>query len=231
MKMFHKSAAAFLLVTLFAGLTGLAVASGPIEATKAEVALNCVYPLATCPVSDGPVGAGADAVVRVIDGREVRFCCEMCVVRFEADKAKYWAKIDAQIIAQQAPLYPLTQCVVVPDDALIHDGVDLGFNYVYGNRLARFCCKGCTDDFNKEPAKYLQAIDAAAMEQQRKDYPLKTCVVGGHELGGMGEPYEVVIGGRLIRLCCDGCVAKLRASPAHYIAMVDEARAKAAKGE
>ena len=232
--MFHKSAAAFLLVTLFAGLTGLAVASGPVDSTAADanaaVPINCVYPLATCPVSGNDLPEGEDAVIRVIDGREVRFCCEMCVIKFEGAKDKYWSKIDAEIIAQQLPLYPLTQCVVEPDDSLFADDEDMGVNVVYGNRLARFCCKGCIKDFKKEPAKYLTMIDAAAIEQQRKDYPLTTCVVGGDELGKMGEPVDVIVGGRLIRLCCDRCEAKLRASPAHYIAMVDQARAKGAKG-
>lgn len=227
MTMFQKLAPIALLLSLFSGLAGLALAAGPVE--SAPVPINCVYPLATCPVSDGSVSEGDSAIIRVIDGREVRFCCEMCIVKFEADKARYWAKIDAQIIEQQRALYPLAQCVVEPDDALVHDGEDMGVNYVYGNRLARFCCKGCTKSFNKEPAKYLAAIDAAAIEQQRKDYPLETCAVGGHKLGAMGDPYEVVIGGRLIRLCCDGCLTKLRASPAHYISVVGEARAKAAK--
>lgn len=235
MSMFRKAASFTIFTSVFAGVAALAVAAGPVEtapaAAAAEVPINCVYTLATCPVSDGPVAAGADAVIRVIDGREVRFCCEMCVVKFEADKAKYWAKIDAQVVEQQRPLYPLTQCVVEPDDALIQDGEDMGVDFVYGNRLARFCCKGCIKDFKKEPATYLAAIDAAAIEQQSKDYPMDVCIVSGHKLDSMGEPFDVVIGGRLIRLCCDSCLKKVRASPAHYVAMVDDARAKAAKAK
>lgn len=223
-----------ILAVLAASRVGSALAGGPVETTGADavaaVPVNCIYTLATCPVSGNDVADGEDAIIRVIDGREVRFCCEMCVIKFEGAKDKYWAKIDAQIMDQQLPLYPLTHCVVEPDDSLSADGVDMGVNVVYGNRLARFCCEGCTKDFKKEPAKYLALIDAAAAEQQRKDYPLTTCVVGGGALGAMGDPVDVVVGGRLIRLCCKDCEAKLRASPAHYIAMVDQARAKAAKG-
>ncbi len=235
MTMFRKTAGFTILASVFAGFATLAIAGGPVEtapsAAAAPTPINCVYSLPTCPVSDEPVAEGESAVIRVIDGREVRFCCEMCVPKFEADKAKYWAKIDAQIIEQQRPLYPLTQCVVVPDDALIVDDVDMAVNFVYANRLARFCCKGCIKDFKKDSATYLAAIDAAVIEAQLKDYPLETCPVSGHKLGGMGKPEDVVVGGRLIRLCCDGCLEKLRASPAHYVAMVDEARAKAAKAK
>jgi YHS domain-containing protein len=231
--MFRKSAGFTILASLCTGIATLAIAGGPIESAPGAAAeqtpINCIYSLPTCPVSDEPVAEGDSAVIRVFDGREVRFCCEMCVAKFEADKAKYWAKIDAQVIEQQRPLYPLTQCVVVPDDALIVDEVDMGVNYVYGNRLARFCCKGCIKGFKKEPATFLAAIDAAIIEAQVKDYPLETCLVSGHKLDAMGKPYDVVVGGRLIRLCCADCLPKLRESPAHYIAMVDQARAKAAK--
>ena len=30
------------------------------------------------------------------------------------------------------------------------------------DRLVRFCCDGCPDDFMKDPAKYLKQLDAAA---------------------------------------------------------------------
>jgi YHS domain-containing protein len=60
--------------------------------------------------------------------------------------------------------YPLTTCVV--------SGEKLGemgapYEYVHKeegkpDRVVFFCCKPCTKDFQKEPAKYLAMIDAAA---------------------------------------------------------------------
>ena len=40
-------------------------------------------------------------------------------------------------------------------------------NYIYKeagkpDRLVRFCCKDCVNDFKKEPALYLKKLDAAA---------------------------------------------------------------------
>ena len=68
------------------------------------------------------------------------------------------------------PSYPLTTCVVSGEKlgemgkpaVIQHEG-----------REVRFCCAGCTDDFKKEPAKYLKKIDdakkAAATQPTAKD--------------------------------------------------------------
>ena len=55
--------------------------------------------------------------------------------------------------------YPLKTCVV-SDEKL---GGDMGDPYVftYQGREVKLCCKGCLDDFNKEPAKYVKKIEAA----------------------------------------------------------------------
>ena len=60
--------------------------------------------------------------------------------------------------------YPLTTCVVTGDKLS-----DMGspIDYIYKqpgkpDRLVRFCCKDCIEEFEKEPAKYLKKIDDAA---------------------------------------------------------------------
>jgi hypothetical protein len=65
--------------------------------------------------------------------------------------------------AQKADNYPLKTCVV--------SGEPLGsmgdsFQYTHKeagkpDRLVRFCCEGCVDDFKKEPAKFLKKLDDA----------------------------------------------------------------------
>jgi hypothetical protein len=65
----------------------------------------------------------------------------------------------ASVIAQQVPTYPLRVCPV--------SGKELGsmgepYNHVHEARLVRFCCDGCIEDFDKDPAMYLAKIDAAA---------------------------------------------------------------------
>lgn len=115
------------------------------------------YPLDTCPVSGAEIDPES-AVVRTYEGREVKFCCSGCVGEFEANAAEYIEQIDAQIIAQGVESYPLTTCVVT--DAKLGSMGD-PVDYVYRNHLVRFCCAGCIDAFEAEPAVYLAKIETA----------------------------------------------------------------------
>lgn len=63
--------------------------------------------------------------------------------------------------------------------------------------------------------------------EQRKNYPTDTCVVSDEKLGGsMGAPYEHMHEGRLVMLCCKGCVKDFQKNPAKYLKKLDDALAK-----
>lgn len=180
------------------------------------------YTLATCPVSGKKLGGMGDPVIKSYEGREVRFCCGGCVGTFEKDQAAHFKKIDAQLIAEQKPYYPLEVCLV-SKEPLKEKGKDVGIDFLVGNRLVRLCCEGCTKKLLKNPKKYLARLDKAVAKAQRASYPLETCVVGGGKLGSMGKPVETVVGNRLVRLCCKGCLPKLHASPHKYLPKLDAA--------
>ena len=55
-----------------------------------------------------------------------------------------------------------------------------------------------------------------------KPYPLKTCIVSGEKLGGMGAPYVFTNENREIKLCCKGCLKDFNKEPAKYIKKLDE---------
>jgi len=61
-------------------------APAPAEAAKP-------YPLDYCVVSGEKLGGMGEAVVRVYEGQEVKFCCPSCIQKFEADPDKYMAMI------------------------------------------------------------------------------------------------------------------------------------------
>jgi len=79
----------------------------------------------------------------------------------------------------------------------------------------------------------LQAVIAQTPEQKAKveaqipSYPLKTCLVSGDDLGGMGEPVNTLYGDRLVRFCCKGCVKSFNKNPGKYLPKL-EAPAKPA---
>lgn len=216
-------------VVLASMVAGLALAQPetkpapkPKDAPKtAEPAKDkaAAYPLTTCPISGGKLGSMGEPVVKVYEGREVKFCCASCPPTFEKDVAKSLAKLDESIIKDQTPFYPLDTSVVT-GKKLPAKPVD----WVYENRLVRLGDEAEKAEFKKDAAKHLAALDKAAVEKQTKDYPLQTCAVSKEKLGSMGKPVDMIVAGRLVRLCCNDCVKSVGKDPAKYIAMVDDAR-------
>jgi hypothetical protein len=51
------------------------------------------YPLATCVVSGDELGSMGDPVVLVHEGQTMKFCCEGCIDKFNADPDKYLAML------------------------------------------------------------------------------------------------------------------------------------------
>lgn len=190
--------------------------SSPTKTSKAP------YTLPSCIVSGEALGSMGDPIVYEHEGREVRFCCKGCIEKFEKEPAKYLQAMDAAIIEQQLPYYPGTTCVV-SSEPLSEDG-SKPVDWVYQNRLVRLCCKMCKQDFLKDPEKYLLKLDKAIVEQQGAKYPLETCVVSSEKLGSMGETVDLVVGNRLLRLCCKGCKKTALANPQKYLAKLDEKR-------
>jgi hypothetical protein len=66
------------------------------------------------------------------------------------------------------------------------------------------------------------AAEVAIDELPAEDRPLarsqKTCPVTGLPLGSMGIPKRMVVSGRVLFLCCEGCESKLLRDPAKYLA-------------
>lgn len=174
------------------------------------------YPLSTCIVSGETLDDGA--VSKQYDGREVRFCCEKCIKTFESDQATHLKKLDDAIIAAQMDAYPLVTCVVSGEEL----GGEMGDpkNVIVGNRLVRLCCNMCKKDLNTDPAAFIAKLDAAVVAAQTEAYPATTCPISGEELGGMGDPYDYVYAGRLVRFCCGGCIDSFNANPSVAMEMI-----------
>ncbi|NDC80708.1 MAG: hypothetical protein EB090_05510 [Verrucomicrobia bacterium] len=82
-----------------------------------------------------------------------------------------------------------------------------------------------------EPAKAQIAKtpeEKAKAEEQAKTYPLKTCLVSGDNLGGMGETIDCLYQGKLIRFCCKGCIKSFNKNPDKYLQELGTAKKPAA---
>lgn len=186
-----------------------------------ELAVQTPYLLDTCPISGKELGSMDDTIIEVIDGREVRFCCSKCPPKFKADKTAQFKKLDALMIKQQLPFYPTNTCVISGEELDFHGGA---VNFIYGNRLFRTCCNDCKAEFLDEPAKYVPELDEEIIKAQKRKYPLKTCVIGKGALNGMGGPDYMIVGNRLVQLCCSGCRGGVLKDPLGTFATIDAAK-------
>lgn len=183
------------------------------------------YLLPTDPVSGEKLGP--QATVIKYQGRELRFTSKQNAERFQADPNAYLGKIDQQMIEQQKSLYPLASCVVSNEKLESMGG---SADVIYGNRLVRLCCADCQKEFQKDPAKYFKKIDEAVIKAQKPSYPLKACVVSGEALGSMGDAVDYVVGNRLVRFCCSGCIEKFNQNPTAYLQKLGTEQAKGTVG-
>jgi YHS domain-containing protein len=181
------------------------------------------WPLDTCVVSGEKLGSMGDPIIKLHEGREVRFCCKGCVGMFEKDPEKYLAKADEAIIEQQTPHYPLDYCIIDTAESVSGDPEADSFAVV-GNRLFIYCCPPCDEKVRAEPAKYIEILDQAVIEQQAESYPLETCVISGQPLDSMGGPVNMVVANQLVQLCCAGCEKKVEADPAGTLAKINQAK-------
>lgn len=199
-----------------------AATSQPAEQNE-EVRIGDPWPLDTCVVSGEKLGSMGDPVIKLHEGREVRFCCKGCVGMFEKDPDNYLGKADQAIIEQQKDHYPLDYCIIDTAESVSGNPEEGSFSVV-GNRLFIYCCPPCDKKVRAEPAKYIEILDKAVIEQQAESYPLETCVVSGQPLDSMGGPVNMVIANQLVQLCCAGCEKKAEADPVGTLAKIHEAR-------
>lgn len=226
-----KSLTVLALAAFVTGAGGFADGQEKKDGTGPRSLTVNVYALDTCPVSGRKLGSMGDPVVKEYDNpgptggkREVRFCCAGCIEAFEQDREKHFGKIDEELIRQQKAHYPLKVCLVSGRELETSDTV---LDLIHEGRLVRFCCPGCPPRFKESPDRSMVRLDEAIIGQQREKYPLRTCVVAGSELGSMGEPNEIIVGGTLVRFCCKGCLPGFKKDPAKRLATIREAWAAA----
>ena len=74
-------------------------------------------------------------------------------------------------------------------------------------------------DAAAQPA--VSAADQAVIDAQLPSYPHMACPISGEEMGD--DTVNLVRDGRLVRVCCKGCVKKVDKDPAAAIAAIDAA--------
>jgi YHS domain-containing protein len=118
----------------------------PKEATKAAPVQ--LHNQMMCPVMGGKIDS---TVYADIQGQRVYFCCKGCPDKMKADPDKYFKKAAAEGVLFQNIQ---TTCPVSGDKL-----TDKTIYTDYEGRRIYFCSRKCLEDFNKDPQKYLTAMD------------------------------------------------------------------------
>ena len=71
--------------------------------------------------------------------------------------------------------------------------------------------------------------DKAVIAQQAPSYPLDTCVISGEKFSEESPAVDMVVDGRLVRVCCKRCVTKVNADSAPSIEKINAAVIRAQK--
>lgn len=174
------------------------------------------FPMSRCPLCDSYLGSRGEAVEIVHSGRQIRLCCDSCRLAFERDPSKALARIDAVLIADQMPHYPLKSSLLdarpLPERPI---------DFIWGNRLFRAVDAADRDRILDNPVTAIRRLDQAVIEAQRPTYGMPDkCPVQGDILSNEAR-IDIVVANRMIRVCCGRCVKVVKARPYQYLAMVE----------
>lgn len=136
-------------IALAMGLNVMAAAPPATETPKE--APKQLHTQTVCPV----MGYKIDSTVYAdIQGQRVYFCCKGCPEKMKAEPDKYFQKTAAEGV-----LFENVQATCpVSGEKLAHKTVSADFE---GRRIY-FCSEKCVADFNKDPKKFLAAMDKPA---------------------------------------------------------------------
>lgn len=81
----------FLLAVI--ACSSLLASCGKNETEPSKPAVNAAYPIDTCVVSGEKLGSMGEPVVLEHEGTTVKFCCKGCIDDFNAEPAKFIAKL------------------------------------------------------------------------------------------------------------------------------------------
>lgn len=76
-------------------------------------------------------------------------------------------------------------------------------------------------DGDSDGDEVTQALSELSPEDREIAMAQEVCPVGDGPLGGMGVPVKVEHEGRVVFLCCKGCVEAFEEDPEKYIAVID----------
>ena len=204
---------------------GESASAGVSAASNAEPVAEFMdaYYLRTCAICDALLGAKGEARDCVHEGRGLRMCSQKCLDELARSPRSAVQRVDAAMIADQLPYYPLKVSLV--------NGRPLGekpVDFIWGNRLFRAIDAAEQQVILRDPVAYIRKLDRKVIDAQTPNYGMpEKCPVQGDILP-TDHKIDLVVANRMIRVCCGRCVHVVRARPYQYLTMVEYANRAAA---
>lgn len=111
-----------------------------------------------CPLSGKPIDKEISASH---DGKLVYFCCADCKTAFEKDPEKIISKLEAEGVQLEMVHAKQTLC------PLMGGKIDKLLYSVQDGKKVYFCCPMCKPKFEKDPAKYIEEMEAKGIELEK----------------------------------------------------------------
>ncbi len=111
---------------------------------------------------------------------------------------------------KEGPKLPLCPVMGEPIDFNVKTMTDEGPVY--------FCCAGCVEKFQKDPAKYQKQTEAQRAALKKMEHVQVTCPVTGNPVDGKTF---AMIEGQGVSFCCADCVSKYQQDVAKYRAKLE----------
>ena len=198
------------------------------------------YPLDTCLVCDKALpeaAPGASMTVVEIEGRKFKLCCAACKPVLEKDVKAFTKKLDAAVVASQAPGYPapgtrdprFSRCLICRSDLAKADAPVA--HVTKSNVMVIVCSEACAAGFDahKSARQRHEVAMRGLVSMRTAGYTAKTCPVCSKEPGD--KPAWIAHGNTLLKLCGDACVERFKATPNTFVATFRAAEAGPGEGK
>ncbi len=158
-----------------AGLLLLAPAAGAQAASDAPAAQAEPKMQTHCPIMGGEIDK---EVYTDFEGKRVYFCCPGCIPKFKEDPAGHIQRLEAEGFTFYATPQPQKMCPVMEEP------IDKAIFLDYEGQRIYFCCEPCINQFNKNPAKFMQVLAERGVELE------KAPAEGEQDASDAGDPHE-----------------------------------------
>ncbi len=186
--------------------------AGPPKGTATPTA-------ASAPAHDSVTDAPGQSKVLAVPADAVLTTGQRQLVYVETEPGKYQL-VEPKLGSRTGDYYPVLSGLSEHDRVVTRGNFLLDSQYQITGRASLLYPGGSTGEFaGPDPATGFTAkeqgyLDQLPAEDRELAAQQRICPITGERLGSMGKPYKLIVAGRTLFLCCEGCAGPVKADPA-----------------